>query len=409
MSNLKNASLVLKTSDLFDNSPMTSVLGYYLTTTKLIVGATNGYVPTNIYIPSVSSKATHNSTINTDGYGEIVLATATTATASHLTVSMKSDNYFLKMPTATTTSNTCKIIGTTLTLSTANNNIAVGQYVTSQLVTSILPPNTYILSGSGLDWELSNSVTLNNTNLNFWTAPTIYQYDGVYATGYVEGTTILSPPQSSNVDGLYFITNIDQTVATKNVSVYTSSLVDLYSVLSDATYNKSNGSCNQFRTSMTWNSINLRTLLGDMYNDYELFNLCLNSITTSTPLDDITTYPDNLALRVNISGLPFINQTYDTGSGHNQSSTDLGTFIFENTVTSHQLYYGTSVITFGKNQELCNISISYKRILDDKDPSLDASIPYTDIKKVVSPFPHTVFIFDIIGVTKTDIKNGSRL
>lgn len=409
MSNLKNASLVLKTSDLFDNSPMTSVLGYYLTTTKLIVGATNGYVPTNIYIPSVSSNATHNSTINTDGYGEIVLATATTATVSHLTVSMKSDNYFLKMPTATTTSNTCKIIGTTLTLTTANADIAVGQYVTSQLVTSILPPNTYILSGSGLDWELSNSVTINNTNLNFWTAPTIYQYDGVYATGYAEGTTILSPPQSSNVDGLYFITNIDQTVATKNVSVYTSSLVDLYSVLSDATYNKSNGSCNQFRTSMTWNSINLRTLLGDMYNDYELFNLCLNSITTSTPLDDITTYPDNLAIRVNISGLPFINQTYDTGSGHNQSSTDLGTFIFENTVTSHQLYYSTSVITFGKNQELCNISISYKRVLDDKDPSLDASVPYTDIKKVVSPFPQTVFIFDIIGVTKTDIKNGTRL
>ena len=409
MSNLKNASLILKTSDLFDNTPMTTVLGYYMTTTKLIVGATNGYIPTTVYIPSIPSNATHNSTINTDGYGEITLSTATTATTARLTVSMKSEGYLLKIPTATTTSSTCKIVGNTLTLSPANPNIVVGQYVSSQLASSIFPVNTYIVSGAGLDWELNNSARLSNVNLNFWTVPDINQYDSIYATGYEEGTMVISPPQSSNVDGLYFVTNIDQTVTTKNVNVYSSFAVDIYSPVTDATYIKSNGTCNKFRTSFTWNSINLRTLLGDMYNEYELFNLCLNSITTSMPIDDITTCPDNLAVRVNMSGLPFINQTYDVGTGHNQISTDLGTFMFENSVASHQLYYGTSIATFGKNQEQCNITISYKRILDDKDPALDASVPYSGIDAIVSAYPQAVFIFDIVGVTKTDTKNGSRI
>ena len=36
---------------------------------------------------------------------------------------------------------------------------------------------------------------------------------------------------------------------------------------------------NTSRTSFTWNNIDLRMLLGDMYDKYDRFNLCLNNKT----------------------------------------------------------------------------------------------------------------------------------
>ena len=35
-----------------------------------------------------------------------------------------------------------------------------------------------------------------------------------------------------------------------------------------------NGTSNTTRTSTTWTNIDLRTLLGDMYNKYDMFNIC---------------------------------------------------------------------------------------------------------------------------------------
>ena len=37
-------------------------------------------------------------------------------------------------------------------------------------------------------------------------------------------------------------------------------------------------STNSIKTSFTWANINLRSLLGDMYDRYDRFNLCLNTI-----------------------------------------------------------------------------------------------------------------------------------
>ena len=52
----------------------------------------------------------------------------------------------------------------------------------------------------------------------------------------------------------------------------------------DLTLNTSNaiGTADQFGTSFTWNSINLRVLMGDLYDRFDRFNLCLNTIATTT-------------------------------------------------------------------------------------------------------------------------------
>ena len=61
-------------------------------------------------------------------------------------------------------------------------------------------------------------------------------------------------------------------------------------------------------SSITWNNINLRTLLGDMYDKYNTFNLCLNTISTSQA-NTIDPSPDSKNVNLRLSGLPFINQT----------------------------------------------------------------------------------------------------
>ena len=129
-------------------------------------------------------------------------------------------------------------------------------------------------------------------------------------------------------------------------------------------FNSTKGTCNRQLSLMTWNNINLRTLLGDMYNDYDLFNLCLNSITTANA-NQIDTSIDVRNISVKISGLPFINQTYNVKNGCNGAQTMIATFNFIPNQCTTQYYYSNNIATFGKNQELCNITIEYDKILDD--------------------------------------------
>ena len=70
----------------------------------------------------------------------------------------------------------------------------------------------------------------------------------------------------------------------------------------------------------TWNNINLRNLLGNMYDKYEKFNLCLVNISTGASNNTLGTSTDDLNVSVNISGLPFINQTYNTSTGNNTNT-----------------------------------------------------------------------------------------
>ena len=41
------------------------------------------------------------------------------------------------------------------------------------------------------------------------------------------------------------------------------------------------GQCDQFRTTFTWFNINLRILMGDLYEQYDYFNLSLISVSSS--------------------------------------------------------------------------------------------------------------------------------
>ena len=230
-------------------------------------------------------------------------------------------------------------------------------------------------------------------------------------------------------------------------------------------YNSQRGSTNAKLSSMTWNNINLRTVLGDMYDDYDLFNICLNTISTSTTNLITDSFDDNKNVAIEISGLPFINQTYNVKNSCNSNSTVIGTFNFIDNQGKTQNYNSNNIATFGKSQEQCNLTIEYYKIVDDSIPlpdlliktcgttALDTTITMVNTANLVlgmyalgngisansyitaivpntsvsisntalltqagisvsfsSNFPNTMFIFDIFGIPKDKNNlNGTRI
>ena len=75
------------------------------------------------------------------------------------------------------------------------------------------------------------------------------------------------------------------------------------------------GSINQYRTSITWNAINIKNLLGDLYDKYDMFTIqlelngqCVNTTNFGTTVDD-------RLVRIQLSGLDWVYSNYDTIKG----------------------------------------------------------------------------------------------
>jgi hypothetical protein len=158
---------------------------------------------------------------------------------------------------------------------------------------------------------------------------------------------------------------------------------------SDLTANVNNkfGFTDTLRTTMTWNNIDLRTLLGDMYNQYDYFNLSLNTIASGLA-GTVSTDKNMLNLHVRMSGLPWSNCSYNVKSGSNNQYANIGVFTVIPSATQ-TTQYNNNVLTFGKNQDICNITIDFIRVHDDVKAT-----PTT-------LYPTCSFYFDIIGVPKT--------
>lgn len=168
--------------------------------------------------------------------------------------------------------------------------------------------------------------------------------------------------------------------------------------------NNAYGSTNTTHSVLTFRNINLRTLLGDMYDQYDTFNLSLTSITSAkTPAVLGPTFGDsdvdNLNLTLYISGLPFINNTYSLTRGGNTDTAFLGFYQYPSVAatTGFRVYNQAGTVTIGKSQESCNLTLTFKRVLDNADP-------VTFLR-----FPNTNFTFLINGISKKSKTNGSLI
>ena len=161
----------------------------------------------------------------------------------------------------------------------------------------------------------------------------------------------------------------------------------------DLTANATNtvGTSDQHYTNMTWSNINLRTLLGDMYDKYDKFALVPVAYQSAQAGANIGAGNDDRILSINISGLPFTNNVYNSASKTNQNSSVIYVTRF---IVSNSIYgSGGNVLTFTKNQELVNINIFYQRIFPTNG---SYNLTTTNV------FPHMIFTFNIFGVTKSE-------
>ena len=149
------------------------------------------------------------------------------------------------------------------------------------------------------------------------------------------------------------------------------------------------GSGNATLSSFTWTNINLRTLLGDMFDKYDRYLLLLQNISQSLAGAIVTT--DDKAILINMNGLSFVNSTYIQKLQSNSGALVVCPFIFVASNLQSQLYNNFAVSTFIKQNDIVNISINYTRIKDDVAPT--------------TTYPHMCFIFNIVGIEEYRVKD----
>jgi len=143
------------------------------------------------------------------------------------------------------------------------------------------------------------------------------------------------------------------------------------------------GTCNAGRSIYTYTNINLRNVLGNMFDKYDKYNLILKNVMCEAVNTWGTALQDQ-AVTINISGLNFINNYEVTSKTGSQQST-LTSLLFNISGSLSVAYTNNCVATFLKNgPENVDITISYQRISDGLTPD--------------GVFGKVLFIFDIIPI-----------
>lgn len=160
------------------------------------------------------------------------------------------------------------------------------------------------------------------------------------------------------------------------------SLVLKPSLLTAGTTN-SFGTSNTGRTIYTYSNINMRNVLGSMYDKYSKFNLVLKNIMTEA-VNTWGNVGQDQSIIINISGLNFINN-YEVSSKTITQQSTLTSLLFNPSGSLSVTYTNNCVATFITNgPENVDITISYQRISDGLTPD--------------GVFGKVLFIFDIIPI-----------
>ena len=171
------------------------------------------------------------------------------------------------------------------------------------------------------------------------------------------------------------------------------------------------GTITNNRCTNTWKNINMCQVLGVLYDKYETFNIKLYQITqTSGALGSGNPLANSTLVDVRVSGLPFLNNSYNIASSNNTNSIYLTSYVLNNlnflqTGGSITVLYPIT-LTFGKSTEYVDITIDIKNTMDQKYPTIP-------LNSALGP---TSYVFKISGIPKTESKvirngitNGTRM
>ena len=184
---------------------------------------------------------------------------------------------------------------------------------------------------------------------------------------------------------------------------------DFYDVTVDKQYGTiANNCCN-----LTWKNINMRRVLGEMYDKYETFNIYLYQIVQSSAFSSLPPSTNNqLLVDVRIKGLQFLNNTYNVKSSNNTNLAYLSPYVLNN-IASDGLgtmtpLYNPTILTFGKSAECVDITIDMKSANIQGYPAIVAQ----ENQGPPSSLGTFIFMFKIRGTSIREKQiniNGSRM
>ena len=160
-------------------------------------------------------------------------------------------------------------------------------------------------------------------------------------------------------------------------------------------------------------NVNMRRVLGEMYDKYETFNIYLYQIVQSSAFSSLPPSTNNqLLVDVRIKGLQFLNNTYNVKSSNNTNLAYLSPFVLNN-VASDGIgkitpLYNPTILTFGKNAACVDITIDMKSANIQEYPT----IVQPENQGPPNSFGTFIFMFKIYGSfirEKNIIINGSRM
>lgn len=155
----------------------------------------------------------------------------------------------------------------------------------------------------------------------------------------------------------------------------------------DYPLSNSKGSIDEFRTSITWNAVSIKNILGSLYDKYEMFNLEVVMISYPIPTTLFGVDDDDRAITFIMSGLDWVFNSYNTFTLNTTNQA-----IISNMKFSSQ----TAPVSFGNYRRLTttfrkcittNLTIDLYNVNDDR-PDMNAG----------TIFPQLTFTFKISPV-----------
>lgn len=112
----------------------------------------------------------------------------------------------------------------------------------------------------------------------------------------------------------------------------------------------------------TWNNIDLRKVLGDMYDRYDLFKITFvfweqNNIGAFTGLDESVLF-------LNITGLEWENGFYDFSTKSQSNTAKIAILYIADATGTVQPPFSSFGLVFRKNKPFCNIRLNFTKTLD---------------------------------------------
>ncbi len=174
--------------------------------------------------------------------------------------------------------------------------------------------------------------------------------------------------------------------------------------------NLGDGTINPNRSQITWKNVDLKTITGAMWDQYDYFTITLvtfmNTALTNVPYTTISGgyLHDNSSAMIYMQGLPFVNCTYNYVNRSNSASAVVGTFKFNSDSSASLVQSNSSnAVIFAKGQPITDITISLIRLVDG---GLIVPIGVTGnsyelngmIYNVAACFPDQCYIFRIDGI-----------